>query len=114
MRISDWSSDVCSSDLAGANVFHLEEGDVEQDERPMQQVERDGGTGERSDRTGNGARDLAMALADHARRNEVGGNTETQVVVRPEPLARHQLAAQLGTAKGAGHPFPQAPITPCR
>src|SRR3546814_11899039 len=84
MRISDWSSDVCSSDLAGANVFHLEEGDVEQDERPMQQVEREGGTGERSDRTGNGARDLAMALADHARRNEVGGNTETQVVVRSE------------------------------
>src|SRR3546814_21046019 len=88
MRISDWSSDVCSSDLVRTRP-HVEEGDPpEADDRHAVGIDRPAGA-------------LGQIIVEHA--EKPGGQEEGDGVMAIPPL-RHRVlhAGEGGIALGAG------------
>src|SRR3546814_8764396 len=72
MRISDWSSDVCSSDLVAADAQRLQ-GDAERDRARELQLDRRLAPGHRSEERAQGDERLAVEARVGERRSRIDG-----------------------------------------
>src|SRR3546814_13760693 len=99
MRISDWSSDVCSADLARAQILRLRyawDGDA------IRLQARDDGRGTENPNAGNGLAGMRERLATY------GGELE----VESAPGQGFALSLRLprGSGAGVGKPVPPRPV----